>query len=91
MVRRIFLKYFWYDFSVVALFLLSGLPITGFGVAIGAHFWLKSVRTGIPTTAGQVMLAGLPVLVGLELLLQALVADVSAPPAARQRPRFQAL
>lgn len=91
MVRRVFLKYFWYDFSVVALFLMAGLPITSFGVAIGAHFWLKSLRTGVPTTAGQVMLAGLPVLVGLELLLQALVADVSAPPAARQRQRFRAL
>ncbi|MFO0728199.1 MAG: glycosyltransferase family 2 protein [Myxococcota bacterium] len=91
MLRRVLKKYFWYDFSVVALFLLAGLPITGFGIAVGAHFWLKSLRTGVPTTAGQVMLAGLPVLVGVELLLQALVADVNAPPAARLRPVYEGL
>lgn len=86
MLRRWWTKYYVRDFTPVALFLTSGFPVLSFGVLVGAWFWIKSIRTGVPTTAGQVMLAGLPVLVGLQLLLQALVADIHAAPTWRERP-----
>lgn len=85
MIRRVWSKYFLRDFTPVALFLISGLPVVAFGVTVGAWFWTKSIRTGVPTTAGQVMLAGLPVLVGLQLLLQALVGDIHATAPWRER------
>ncbi len=90
MLRRWWTKYYVRDFTPVALFLTSGFPVLAFGVLVGAWFWAKSIHTGVPTTAGQVMLAGLPVLVGLQLLLQALVGDIHAAPVWRERPPLDA-
>jgi glycosyltransferase involved in cell wall biosynthesis len=83
---RFFRKNFFYDFTATALLFLTGLPLAALGAGIGAHFWTKSIATGVPTTAGQVMLSGLPLLVGIQLLLQAFVADIAAVPSASLHP-----
>ena len=53
-------------------------------VAIGALFgfgrWTHSAVTGIPATSGAVMLAALPVLIGVQLLLGALQFDIQNVP-----------
>jgi hypothetical protein len=46
----------------------------------GGYIWWRALNTGIPTTAGTVMLAVLPFLVGFELLLQALILDIHETP-----------
>ena len=81
---RIFRTYFWNDFNVVSVFLFFGTLMTTFGLTFGAYSWIHFATEGIPATAGTVMLAAMPVLLGLEFLINALVLDVqnvpSSPP-----------
>ena len=87
--RRVLWQYFVADFSAVSLFLLCGVPLITFGVVFGAYHWIDGVRRNVLTPTGTVMLATLPLILGFELLLQALVLDVqnlpSRPLQARSR------
>ncbi len=78
--KRFFYAYFLRDFNAGTLQCLLGALVSGFGVAIGAWFWIRSAHTGVPTTSGQVMIAALPILVGAELLIAALNYDVQSVP-----------
>lgn len=78
--RRLFRHYFLYDFTAVSLMLLSGLPMLLFGVLFGAYHWYRSIETAVPATTGTVILAALPVILGFQLLLQALTGDIARTP-----------
>ena len=78
--KRIFYNYFLRDMSVASLELLVGLALLGFGTAFGAFHWWVGVRTGVPTPLGTIMVAALPVLVGLQLLLAFLGFDMASVP-----------
>jgi len=80
-LRRLGRQYFLYDFNAVSVFLLAGLPSALFGLIFGVREWIRSAETGVPATTGTVMLAALPVILGFQLLLQALVVDVQSAPA----------
>lgn len=79
-LRRILLQYFIRDFSAVSLFLLSGIFACGFGLVWGLYHWWHSAQLQIPTPTGTVMIAVLPLVIGLQLLLQALVMDIQNVP-----------
>lgn len=76
-LRRVLFRHFWFEFTPAASFALAALPLLAFGVGFGAHAWITSIRTDQPATAGTVMLAALPCLVGLQLFLQALNYEIS--------------
>jgi glycosyltransferase involved in cell wall biosynthesis len=78
--RRIVRQYFIQDFTPVSLFLVAGLVFLLFGVLWGAYHWAESIRFGVAATTGTVMLAVLPVIVGVQLLLQALAQDIGNVP-----------
>lgn len=80
LMRRVVLLYFVRDFTAVSLFLLSGTAETVFGLLWGLYHWYLSARTGIPATTGTVMIAVLPLLLGIQQLLQALVMDIQNEP-----------
>jgi glycosyltransferase involved in cell wall biosynthesis len=83
MLRRIFWRYLIHDFSAVSVFLLLGLPMLVLGGAYGAWTWWDLSRSADApawASAGQVMLAGLPVALGFQLLLQAIVLDIANVP-----------
>ena len=80
-VRRIALKYFVRDFTPVALFLSAGTVAALFGAAFGIENWVKRWGTGLPTPTGTLLIALLPLLVGFQLILQAIVMDVGSVPA----------
>src|SRR5919202_1833639 len=69
--RRIYQKYVLRDFSPIALFLFMGLLLFAWGIAFGAYHWALSVLTEHVATTGTVMLAVLPLILGLQLILQA--------------------
>ncbi len=80
LVRRVLLLYFVRDFTPVSLFLVSGAVEVLFGLAWGIYHWDLSIRTGVPATTGTVMIAVLPLLLGIQQLLQALVMDIQNEP-----------
>jgi hypothetical protein len=51
-----------------------------FGTAWGAWHWTASFRTGVPATTGTVMIAVLPIMLGVQLLLQAATLDIQGVP-----------
>lgn len=79
-LKRIAYAYFLRDFNVASLELLLGVPAFLIGTIIGAVFWLQSSLSGVPATAGMVMLAGLPVIVGVFLILSFINYDVQNVP-----------
>lgn len=78
--KRIFYNYFLRNFSVASLQLVTGFVFLCFGVIFGAAKWWGSVRTGVPVTAGTVMTAALPTLVGFQLVLSFIAYDMAAQP-----------
>jgi glycosyltransferase involved in cell wall biosynthesis len=78
--KRIFYSYFLRDFNAGTLQLLGAVLIGGAGAAYGAAKWALSIRSGIAATSGEVMIAALPVLVGVQFLLAALQFDIQNVP-----------
>jgi dolichol-phosphate mannosyltransferase len=72
---RFFWKYMIRDFNALTLCVLGGVPAVAFGVVFGAYHWARSIATGVPATAGTTILAALPVILGFQCLLTALVLD----------------
>lgn len=78
--KRLFYNYFLRDFHVASLELVVGLMALIFGICLGASTWIENARNGTTTPAGTVMLAGLPVIVGIQLLLSFLNFDMRFEP-----------
>ncbi len=78
--HRVYQKYVLRDFSPIALFLFSGLALFLWGIAFGIYLTIKSTMTGHPTPTGTIMLSVLPVILGFQLLLQAIVLDIQQTP-----------
>jgi hypothetical protein len=78
--KRIFYSYFLRDFNAGTLQLLGAILIGGAGAIYGAAKWALSIRSGIAATSGEVMIAALPVLVGVQFLLGALQFDIQNVP-----------
>ncbi len=77
LLQRTWQRHFVRDFGPCALFLVSGLLLMSWSLAFGGWHWLQSIWTRTPATAGQVMLAALPFLMGFQLLLQAFVLEIN--------------
>lgn len=79
-IRRIRLEYFVRDFTAVSLYIAAGLLLLVFGTIWGIWHWVASIQSGIPATTGTVMIAVLPVILGVQLLLQAATLDIQGVP-----------
>ena len=79
-LRRFVVQYFIRDFGVVSLLFLTGLILSVFGFVYGANHWRQSIVTGSPASTGTVMVATLPLILGSQLLIQALIADIQSVP-----------
>jgi glycosyltransferase involved in cell wall biosynthesis len=79
-VRRVFWRYFVYDFTAVSLYLVMGLPALAWGVIYGSIVWLEVLDTGVSATAGQVMFAAMPIILGVQFLTQCLALDIEGVP-----------
>ncbi len=77
---RFYRKHVLRDFSPVALFMLTGLPLLGWGMGFGLYTWGQSWLQNQFASTGTVMLSVLPFLVGFELVLQALVLEIRDTP-----------
>lgn len=79
-LRRAVLKNFIYDFSMVSIYLLVGLPLLLFGLGFGGYEWIRYARLGLAAPTGTVMLPTLTVLLGIQLLLSAIESDLRSVP-----------
>jgi len=86
-VKRIFYNYYLRDLSLASIQLPLGLLMLTLGIGFGGYSWVQSARLGITTPAGTVMLAALPILMGLQFVLAFLGYDISSVP---RRPRHTA-
>ena len=77
---RFYRKHVLRDFSPVALFMITGLPLLGWGTCFGAYTWYTSYTLQRFASTGTVMLSVLPFLVGFELVLQAIVLEINNTP-----------
>jgi dolichol-phosphate mannosyltransferase len=78
--KRIFFKYFLRDFPFASLELIFGILLTIFGTAVGLYAWIESALHGVFASAGTVMLAALPSVIGLQFLLSFLHYDIASVP-----------
>jgi len=78
--RRWLVQYFLRDFTAFSVFVLAGTVLTTFGAVWGAYYWLQSYLHGGLASTGTVMIAVLPIIVGLQLLLQSIILDIGNVP-----------
>lgn len=86
--KRIFYNYLLRNFSVASLQLFFGLVLLVFGVTFGASSWYISMAQNLVTSTGTVMLAVLPILVGLQFILAFLAYDISSVPTEALHPNL---
>jgi dolichol-phosphate mannosyltransferase len=79
-VRRIILKYFLYDFSMVSVYLITGLPLLLFGFIFGIIKWIEYASRNVPAPTGTVVLPMMCVLLGIQFLLSAIHIDIQSMP-----------
>jgi len=77
--KRIFYNYYLRDMSAASVELLVGMLMIIFGVYYGVSNWIYSMQYDILTPTGTIMLSTLPIILGVQLLLSFLNADMSTP------------
>ena len=78
--NRIHLTYFMQDFNAVSIFLVVGSISLLFGFIWGVVQWRIASLANTPASTGTVMIAVLPIFLGIQLLLEALVLDTQNTP-----------
>lgn len=86
--KRIFYTYFLRDFSPASLQLLFGALFLLFGVIYGSFQWVHSVSSGQVASTGTVMIAVLPIILGVQFLLNFLAFDMANEPKIPIQPTF---
>jgi glycosyltransferase involved in cell wall biosynthesis len=87
--KRVATRYFLDDFNMASVEIILGLPLMLFGTLLGLYHWLRAIESGVATSAGTVMFAALPIIIGFQLLLSAIgydIADRPRTPLQRSRP-----
>jgi glycosyltransferase involved in cell wall biosynthesis len=85
-IKRVFYNYYLRDISLASIELPIGLVMLAFGIGFGGFNWWKSAQLGVTTPPGTVMLAAMPMLMGLQLVLAFIGYDIASVP---MRPRHR--
>jgi glycosyltransferase involved in cell wall biosynthesis len=82
-IKRIVKEYFLYDFNIGSVYLLFGFPLFIFGLIFGVSEWIyyASINTFAPT--GTIMIVTLSIILGFQLILQAIQYDIINAPKAQ--------
>lgn len=78
--KRILYSYYLRNFNIASIEILAGLAFLLFGTCFGLSRWIEGARLNVPATSGTVMVAALPVIVGVQLLLAFLSHDLQNVP-----------
>ena len=75
--KRIFYKYFIYDFNMASIYMIFGFPMFLFGSIFGTYRWILAITENVENTTGTVMLSVLPIILGVQFILQAINIDIN--------------
>ncbi len=78
--KRLFYNYYLRDMSAASLELPLGAALGWFGFIFGVTKFSESLGSGVPATAGTVMLSAVPVILGFQLVLAFLSHDIASVP-----------
>lgn len=78
--KRLFYNYYLRNMSLASIELPLGVLLLVFGVVFGVTHWIRAAHEQTATPAGTVMLAGLPIIMGVQLILAFLAYDIAAVP-----------
>lgn len=78
--KRIFYNYYLRDVSMGSIELPLGLLLVAFGGLFGGIHWIQGNIATLPSSAGTVMLAALPIILGWQLLIAFLNQDIQSVP-----------
>lgn len=78
--KRLVYAHYLRNFSAASVELVAGVGGVLFALGFGAWQWLGSIQSGVPVTAGTVMLAALPAILGTQFLLSFLNYDARSVP-----------
>ena len=78
--KRIFYNYYLRDFNIASIEIALGIALLAFGTWIGVTRWIAGALSNTLATSGTVMLAALPVLIGMQLVLAFLGYDLQNVP-----------
>ncbi len=80
LAHRLLTQYFVRDFGIFSMLAIAGTIFSIFGTLFGLYHWYLSGKTLTVATTGTVMLAVLPLILGVQLLIQALMVDIQNVP-----------
>ncbi|MBF0249690.1 MAG: glycosyltransferase family 2 protein [Alphaproteobacteria bacterium] len=87
--KRLFYNYYLRNFSVASLEIVVAAVGLAFGVGYGGVMWRQSIVSGGAAASGVVMLAALPVIVGMQSLFAFLNHDINSVPSTPLHTRLQ--
>ncbi|ANR80896.1 glycosyl transferase family 2 [Kosakonia sacchari] len=79
-IKRIFYKYYLRDFSVASIQLPLSFILIIFGLVFGGTQWYDSIASNSTASSGTVMLASMPIIIGVQLFLSFLSYDMHTQP-----------
>ncbi|WP_299251687.1 glycosyltransferase family 2 protein [uncultured Lacinutrix sp.] len=79
-INRLFKAYFVYDFNISSIYILIGTPLFLFGFIYGIYNWWFYSSQAVFAPTGTIMLVTLTIIVGFQLLLQAVHYDITKAP-----------
>jgi glycosyltransferase involved in cell wall biosynthesis len=77
-LRRIWLRYFIYDFNIGSLYIFFGIPLFLFGLIFGIIKWVHYAGLHTATPTGTIMIAVLSLVLGFQMILAAIQYDITA-------------
>jgi hypothetical protein len=78
--KRIFYNYFLRDMTLASIEMVVGTILLFFGLIFGCVKWFNALAHNTTTPLGTIMLAALPVLLGIQFLLAFLGYDIANVP-----------
>lgn len=82
--KRIMKEYFLYDFNIGSIYIFFGFPLFLFGVIFGAFKWIHYSSINQLTPTGTIMIITISIILGFQLILQAIQYDIFNAPKANE-------
>jgi len=74
--KRILKEYFLYDFNIGSIYIFFGIPLFLFGLIFGLIQWIYYATNEIFAPTGTIMIITLSIILGFQLILQAIQYDI---------------